>query len=204
MVSQQEPALNRGTGPPRRDYLPVANYFHTLPSESGRTSGLEDSKRKYNKNKRGIEKALLCPSPLRTLVRLPYFPPLSNLSNPCLQLSGPWFMEELRAAVRPLLSPISRCRVFKSTVWSSFIVTVTPSCITAHNHGGSPRSQCPSGATPLSPLRRITTMGIGMGGVRDRVLPKFPAGLTSLGALLTTSCTFFPVYLMTSCGVFHV
>lgn len=31
-------------------------------------------------------------SPLLSL----FPPPLSNLSNPCLRLSGPWFMEELR------------------------------------------------------------------------------------------------------------
>jgi hypothetical protein len=94
--------------------------YCTLPdriSADGWTRRPED---RYNKKKRvrKLEKRSLTLSFLsygvsRTLYLgttppYPYSPPLSNPSNPCLQLSGPWFMDELRPTVRPLRSPFSR------------------------------------------------------------------------------------------------
>lgn len=108
--------ITTGTRPGSRDW-PSSSVLlacrELFPYTAERIRTIQWTRRlenKYNNNKRENEGALPCPSLLCTMVRLLstlLFPPLSNLSNPCLQLSGPRFMEELRAAVRPLLSPVS-------------------------------------------------------------------------------------------------
>jgi hypothetical protein len=159
----------------------------SIPCRSNQGERLDSKTRNYGvhttKTRLGESRALLFfflsdYRILRTLVRL-----LSVLTSPSssptpptpacsFPAHGSWKNYACRETTSFLCPAVNE--VVKSTVRSSFIVTVTPSCTTPHKDGrsGSTRaSQVPWWGNPLISTAENNDHGMGGVRVRDRVLP---------------------------------